>query len=419
MLGEDKLRQFAAREFHKDIIRVNGRIACFTCWGHSNVTVIEGDTSLILVDSLESDARMARVRAVLAARTDKPVRTLIFTHGHPDHTGGSGALRGEVRDVIAHAPVSAPLPYYDRIGTVLGLRTGRQFGYALPEEELITQGLGPKEGRACGDGKYDFLTPTEVLSADRTERVIDGVRMVIGAAPGETDDHLFVWLPDDKVLCCGDTYYSCWPNLYAIRGSQYRNVAAWISSLDALLGCGAEVLLPGHMLPLFGADTVRMHLTNYRDAIRHVLFATLDCIDKGMTMSEAAGSVRLPEKLRSLPYLGEYYGTVAWSVKGIYAGYLGWFDGRPEDLDPVPEKEWAEELIALAGGKENIAERIRALYSEGKWQKGLQLCSLLNEARVPERQLYVRGLRELARLQTSANGRHFCQVCADDCEASA
>ena len=166
MTGEDKLRGFAAREFHKDIIRINERIAFFTCWGHSNMTVIEGDTSLILVDSLESDARMARVRAVLAARTDKPVRTLIFTHGHPDHTGGSGALRGEVRDVIAHAPVSAPLPYYDRIGTVLGLaRAVGGFGAVLTENNAPVAEMREALSGVTGGLAVAFETTLIALAA--------------------------------------------------------------------------------------------------------------------------------------------------------------------------------------------------------------------------------------------------------------
>lgn len=94
------------------------------------------------------------------------------------------------------------------------------------------------------------------------------------SAIGEMDDELFVWLPDDKVLCCGDNYYGCWPNLYAIRGSQYRDVATWVDSLENMISYHAEALLPGHTIPIIGADEVKVTLSNYKEAIQYILFQT-------------------------------------------------------------------------------------------------------------------------------------------------
>ncbi len=407
MRGEDKLREFAREQFAFEVIPVTKRITCIKGLGHSNSIVIEGERSVILIDTLDTDARAERLRSLIGERIGKPVETIIYTHSHVDHRGGAAAFADEVREVIMHAPVKKPLAYYDRINGILKKRTFRQFGYLLSDEETITQGLGIREGFAVGDGKRSVLPPTTVLTEEACERVIDGVRLSIVSAPGETDDTVFVWLPEDKVLCCGDNYYASWPNLYAIRGSQYRDVATWVASLDKIIDRGAEVLLPGHTKPLFGAAHVREVLGNYRDAIESVLMQTLDCIEKGMSMLESSKAVKLPDHLKDLPYLQEFYGTVAWTVKGIYCGYLGWFGGDAAELDPVTEAEWSTELFGLIGDEEKILARIRKAYAEGEYQKGIQLCGLLAKAGHPHDDLMKQGLEARGREMTSANARHY------------
>ena len=120
-------------------------------------------------------------------------------------------------------------------------------------------------GKAVGDGVYDFMPPTTVYDVDTTTRTIDGVTMELTAAPGETDDQLFVWLEEDKVMISGDNYYGCWPNLYAIRGTQYRDIAQWIKTLEKILSYPAEALLPGHTAPLIGRDQILEVVGNFKN----------------------------------------------------------------------------------------------------------------------------------------------------------
>ena len=107
------------------------------------------------------------------------------------------------------------------------------------------------------------------------------------------------------MICTGDNYYGCWPNLYAIRGTQYRDIAAWVETLDAILSYEAEALLPGHTKPLIGRELVREQIKTFRDAIEYVLLETLDGMDKGMTMSETVARVKLPKKYQDKYSLGE------------------------------------------------------------------------------------------------------------------
>ena len=409
MTGEEKLRKFTEEQYKKQVTKGNHRIYHFLGWGHSNATAIIGETSVILVDTLDSDERAKRLRAELATITDKAVRTIIYTHSHPDHRGGAGAFRDTVEEIIAFKARTEPLDGYGRIAAALNQRGEFQFGYELTDEENISQGIGPREGKAVGDGVYDFMPPTTVYDVDTTTRTIDGVTMELTAAPGETDDQLFVWLEEDKVMISGDNYYGCWPNLYAIRGTQYRDIAQWIKTLEKILSYPAEALLPGHTAPLIGRDQILEVVGNFKNAIASVFDQTLDCLGRGLTLAETVEAVRLPEELRDKEYLGEYYGTVEWSVKGIYNGYVGWFDGDAAHLMPCPRREFSAAVLELAGGPDKLLAKALSCLEKGESQLALELLELLGgEAQSGKiKEVKRRALLARAAQMTSANARHY------------
>lgn len=417
MTGEEKLKDFTEANYQKTLTKVNGRIYHFLGYGHSNAVAIIGNTSVILIDALDSPGYAEDLKAELAGLTDKPVRTIIYTHGHPDHRGGAGVFRDTVEEVIAFAPQKPALKYYSRLNDVLNQRGAFQFGYDLTEEEFLSQGIGIREGRIVGKGNNDPIPPTTLYQEKEVERVIDGVRMKLVSAAGETDDQIFLWLEEDKVICTGDNYYGCWPNLYAIRGTQYRDVAAWVEALDEILSYGAEALLPGHTRSLIGKELVQEQVGTFRDAIEYVLLETLECLNKGMGMKEAAKQVKLPEKYRDKEYLGEYYGTVEWSVKSIYCGYVGWFDGNPAELMPVSDKEYYRVLRELIG-QAKLVEKIQSCLAREEYQMALQLLELTEEeeseadksgreGQVSCRELKRQALLGRAKQMTSANARHY------------
>lgn len=415
--GAQQLKAYAERTFAKEIVQVADQIYYFTGYGHSNVTLLIGEHSCILIDTLDSDLRAQNLKETIAAITTKPIKTLIYTHGHPDHRGGAGAFADTVEEVIAFAPKRPVLKYTEKINNCLMKRGNRQFGSCLNEEELITQGLGPREGMFCQEGKYAFLPPTTIYTEDSIERNIDGISLKLVSAVGETDDQIFIWLPEANVLCCGDNYYACWPNLSAIRGSQYRDVSAWVDSLDLIRSYHAETLLPGHGKAIQGQEQVEEVLKNYRDAIETILLQTLEGMNQGKTADELAASVELPENLQNLPYLAEHYGTVAWSVRGIFDGYMGWFDGNPTNLNPLSPKEQADNMLHLIGGTEKVLAEIQQAIAVQKYQWGMQLCDLLlNSAQqvTQARQYKAQCLTALADLETSSNGRHYYLVCAKE-----
>lgn len=413
--GSEKLRSFAKRSFQPMVYEIAKGIWHVLGIGHSNATIIEGNTGVILVDCFESVERGLILKELVREKTDKDVHTIIYTHEHIDHRGGAEAFSDTVLEVIAFAPKYAVLERTEQLQDILMLRAKRQFGYELTDEEAITQGLGNREGAIYGE-KRGPLPVRSLYDEELLEREIDGVRMVMRRLPGETDDQIMVWLPEQKVLCCGDNYYGCFPNLYAIRGSQYRNIAEWLNSLNTILSYPADSLLPGHTAPILGRDVIQDVVGSFRDAIEWILEKTLSGMNEGKTMDELAASIRLPERYAQLPYLGEHYGCTEWTVRAIYTAYLGWFDGNPTNLHPLPADEHAHKMMALIGGREKILAAANAAYEEKDYQWCLELCDLLLTEQKQEdaRMLKAKAMLCLAEYETSANGRHYYIACAKE-----
>lgn len=415
--GEELLREFSVVAYPKEIIKIAYGIYHVVGYGHSNSIIIEANNSVILIDTLDTDVRAEKLKQIIANITDKPVKTIIYTHGHPDHRGGAAVFSDTVNEIIAFETKKPVLGRTNELRDILNKRASYQFGYKLLENEVITQGIGIREGFTVNEGTYAFLPVTTRYEEERVNINIDGISMELVSAVGETDDQIFVWLPDSKVLCCGDNYYGCWPNLYALRGSQYRDVSAWVDTLDLILSYPAEYVLPGHTKPLIGRNTVKEVLTNFRNAIEYVLEETLKGMNNGLTADELASTIRLPNELAELPYLGEYYGTVAWSVRSIYDGYLGWFDGNPTNLNKLPLKEYSLKMLNLIGDESKLIIEIKSSIHNENPQWAIELCDLLISAEKEikvAKQLKVEGLIKLSKLETSANGRHYYIACAKE-----
>jgi alkyl sulfatase BDS1-like metallo-beta-lactamase superfamily hydrolase len=408
--------RLAARtaEFERRVIEVTDGVHLALGFGLANSILIEGDECVFVVDAMGSLEAARDVKAAFDAITTKPIAALIYTHNHADHVfGGGGFVPGGDVDVYAHATTNH---YIDRLISVLrpiiGMRAERMFGNHLPREggdRLVNSGIGPYLEAGHGGGTPSLLRPNKTF-ADRMEVTLCGVETVLVHAPGETDDQIFVWLPEKRVLLPGDNLYKAFPNLYTIRGTYYRDVAAWVRSLDAMRALGAEHLAPGHTQPISGAGEIAEILTAYRDAIQFVHDQTIRGMNQGLTPDELVERIELPPHLKSHPYLEEFYGTVEWSVRSIFAGTLGWFDGDTASLSPAGPAERAAGFAALAGGEEALLAATRAAVAEERhaWAAELatQLMRIDPDAQEP-RLLKARALRALGQRSLSPNGRNY------------
>ena len=184
-----------------------------------------------------------------------------------------------------------------------------------------------------------YIKPTITFEKE-LKLSISGIDIELYHAPGETNDQLFVWLPQKQALMPGDNLYKTFPNLYTIRGTTHRDVKGWVQSLDHMRSFNPEYLFPSHTRPLSGPEVMDT-LTLYRDAIQYVHDQTIRLMNKGYYPDQIIEMIQLPETVAKSPFVNEFYGTVRWSVKSIFNGYLGWFNGNISDLDPLSRAEEA------------------------------------------------------------------------------
>jgi len=406
--AETLLREHS-NEFLPELIQVTDRVYVASGYGASNSAMIVGDTGLIIIDTRESKSAARAVLEQFRTVTDKPVKAIVYTHGHVDHTNGTTEFVGnEQPEIYARDNFRAKLMTDSDVFPVLMKRTVRQFGFALSPDQYINMGLGVKAIRDHeGDG---YLPPTIRFADERFTVTIDGVDVELVAAPGETDDQLYVWLPDDRVLFPGDNFYKAFPNLYPIRGAAYRDVKVWADSLQKMRTEGAEYLIPSHTRPISGAESVDEALRVYAEAIRYVYDETISGMNKGMTADQLAASISLPDELAESPYLQEFYGSLEWGVRSVFSGLVGWFDGNPTNLRPLKNAEEAARIVELAGGADEVFATLGAATDADDFQWALQLADYLLavEYRVADvTAIKVEALRGIAVLQSNPTARNY------------
>ncbi|MBI9085132.1 MAG: MBL fold metallo-hydrolase [Desulfobacterales bacterium] len=396
--------------FAKGVEKVSDNIHVAIGYGISNSIMIEGDDGVIIVDTMTTREEAAEVLAEFRTISDKPVMAIIYTHSHPDHVFGADVFaQGSDPAVYAHESTEGLVKHLlTEVRPCIGTRSMRMYGNFLAPGQVHNVGIGPRVGIGP-ESTMGFVRPTRTFS-DRLTDEVAGIRFELIHAPGETDDQIVVWLPDQKVLIPGDNFYWAFPNLYTIRGTPFRSLKNWYRSIDAMRDLPAEYLVPCHSRPIVGKERIGSILTDYRDAIQYVHDQSIRGMNMGMTPDELAETVILPPHLASAPYLQHFYGKVSWSARSMFAGTLGWFDGDAATLQPLTRREEAILMARLAGGEAALLDHARRLVEEQAWQAALALTGhliRLNPELNEARDLRIAALTALAGFEQNPNARHY------------
>src|SRR4051812_7429114 len=320
----------------------------------ANVSAIPTGDGLVLIDT-GGMLLAPRAHEDLRALTRDPVHTAVYTRGHVDH-GMGAALLGEDVELVGHERVVARFERYRRTRGWNAIINARQFGL----EQL--------------EWPSDFREPDRTFH-DALDLDVGGVRVELRHARGETDDHLYAWVPDRGVLFCADYFTWSLPNAGNPQKAQ-RYPVEWAGALRAMAALGAELAVPGHGPPLFGADVVRRVLGETAEALESLIDQVLERMNAGAGLDEVLHAVRLPAPLRERPYLRSAYDDEEFVVRAIWRTFGGWWDGDPASLKPAGEQALAAELAALAGGAARLGERARELARDGDLRLATHLARL-------------------------------------------
>ncbi len=409
-VAENKKLAEHSKEFEKKIYKVAEGVYCAVGYGIANSIMLVGKDGVIIIDTMETKEAGAEVWSDLQKYSRLPLKAIVYTHFHPDHIYGAEAFDEKgTPDIYAHETTdSAVTRFTSETAPIIGARSMRMYGTYLDKKAMINVGIGPFLS-FDPNSTLGYIPPTKTFR-DRLKVTIAGIPMELIHAPGETDDQIYVWLPDRKILMCGDNIYKSFPNLYTIRGTWFRSLKNWYRSVDIIRDLQPEYLVLSHGQPVTGVAAINRIATDYRDAIQFVHDQSLRGINQGMTPDELAGYVQLPAHLAQSPYLQEFYGKVSWSARSMFTGNLGWFSGDSADLQPLPPKEEAKMMADISGGETKLAGYAKKYLAGGNHQAALQLAGYilrLNPENKEVREVRIKALVALGERESNANARHY------------
>lgn len=353
------------------LFKVTDRIWQVRGFDVSNITFVRGEKGWIVIDPLTATETAAAAYALITEKVAKlPVTAMIYTHSHVDHFGGAGALTSVM---AKDAPIIAPLGFTRAAvsenviaGPAMGRRAGYQFGLTLPKGPEGSMGSGIGMGVAAGG--RSLIPPTREISETGTELVLDGVRVRFQITPGtEAPAEMNFGFPDWKVADLAENANVSQHNILTPRGAVIRDAKAWAQGLTEAMDffAGSEVLITSHGWPRFGAAEITDYLGKHRDAYAYLHDQTVRLMNNGLTGPEIAARLTLPPALAQQWYDRPYYGSYSFNSRAVYQFYMGWYDGNPVHLAPLPPEQGGKRYVEALGG----AARVRAL-AEDAFSKG-------------------------------------------------
>ncbi len=344
----------------------------------SNVTFIEGETGVIVLDPLISTETAAAALALYREhRGERPVTGVIYTHSHVDHFGGVKGVTTQEDVDAGRVPVLAPEGFTEHAvsenvyaGTAMGRRSGYMYGAALARGPQGQVGAGL--GQTTSTGTITLIAPTVDITTTGEEKTVDGVRMIFQMAPDtEAPSEMLVYFPDHRALCAAEDATHNLHNLLTLRGAVVRDPHAWAHYLTEsieLFGDDLEVVFASHHWPTWGNERILEFLNIQRDLYAYLHDQTLRLLNQGLTGIEIAEVLTLPPALEEAWSARGYYGSVSHNVKAIYQRYMGWYDGNPAHLWQHPPVEAGKRYVELGGGADAVVATAQTAFDAGDYR---------------------------------------------------
>jgi alkyl sulfatase BDS1-like metallo-beta-lactamase superfamily hydrolase len=391
-LGSDPLSPMREGLDRKEAVKITDNI--YQAVGFGNTFLVTTPAGNVIIDT--SNVLIASLHVkLLKARSAAPVKYIILTHGHGDHTGGVGLWRETGTEVIAQKNQVEFLNYQERLNRFFALRNSAQFVFPTP----------PSMAWLGDEGAKQLAT---ILFDDKYEFTLGGVKFQVFSTPGETPDHLSVWIPQWKAAFVGDNFYASFPNIFTLRGTEPRMALDYVHSLDKVLSWRPEILLPSHGPVTTGETEIATRVKMYRDAIRYVHDAVVHGMNDGKDVYTLMRDIKLPEHLN----VGEGYGKLTWSIRGIYEGYAGWFDLNPATMYDAPPSSAYADLVKLAGGPDAVVARALEVFQKGQAAEALRLIDAAVATDASHRgalEAKLRILKSLSDLSKNSNERGWLE----------
>ncbi len=386
----------------------------------ANMTLIRGDRGWVIIDPLTSAESSAAALALANEHLgERPVTGVIHTHSHADHFAGVLGVVSQDQVASGEVPVIAPLNFVEEslsenvlAGNVMNRRATYMYGNLLRPgpQGFVTTGLGA----ALSMGSTGFVVPTDIVRETGETREIDGVRFEFQMTMGtEAPSEFVFYLPQFDALCMSEITSHHLHNVYTPRGAQVRDALAWAAQINEsidLFGHRLAVQFASHHWPIWGRERAVEYLAKQRDLYKFIHDQTLRLANTGYTKEEIAEQVQLPASLDQAFYNRGYYGSVHHNSRAVYVKYLGYFDGNPATLHPLPPSDAGARYVEFMGGADAVCEKARGSFDAGDYRWAAEVLNhvvLSNPEHVDARALLADTLEQMGYQAESAPWRNF------------
>ncbi len=402
------------------LFRVTDRIYQIRGFDLANMTIIESNTGIIIIDPLAAiESAKAALSLYSKYRGKRQVRAVIYSHNHMDHFGGVAGVISKEQTVSGQVKIFAPLNFDKEAitenllaGNAMLRRTIWYSGTPLPRSPYgtVDAGLGP----GVANGMRSYIAPTDIIESQMETHVIDGFPIEFYLASNtEAPSEMVMFYPEDKVLNVSEVAVHTVHNLLTPRGAKVRDTLEWVKVLNVLLheyAPGAEVMIAQHHWPTWGKKDIAEHLQNQRDFYKFTHDRSMYLANQGYNKEEISEMLSLPSSLAGKWTLQDYYGTLRSAGKAVFQFYLGWYDGNPAKLQQLSESKSARRYVDYMGGSDAILKKAKADLDAGNYQwvvQVLQHVIFAEPDNVAARELTADAFVQLGYQQTSATWRNL------------